>query len=175
MKHLSSQLTAEHLRLLSLALAATALFVGYAWRGQWVWALLFLILGAAGWMLPKILARPLGTPLFVVFAAAAGLGAANELPAVAMLIAILAALAYWDLDAFRERLKRVPASENTRLLEKLHAQRLGWVLGLGLALCLPGLLLHIKINLLWAMLLSLLIVIGIRQGIGFLRRNQEKL
>ena len=175
MKQLRAQPLAERLRLLGLALAAIALFVGYAWKDKWIEALLFLILGAAGWMLPKMLARPLGSPLFVVFAAAAGLGAANELPAPAMLIAILAALAYWDLDAFRERLKRVPASENTRLLEKLHVQRLGWVLGLGLALSLPGLLLHLKINLLWAMLLSLLIVISIRQGIDFLRQNQENL
>lgn len=175
MKRLMSLPLLERLRLLSLALAAIALCIGYAWNDQWVWALLFLALGGAGWVLPKRLARPLGPPLFTVFAAAAGLGAANLLPTPAMLLAILAALAYWDLDAFQERLKRVPASEDTRRLEELHLKRLAWVLGLGLALSLPGLLLHIKINLLWAMLLALLIIFGIRQGIGFLRQNHEKL
>ena len=180
-----SMLTIPHLRLFSLALAIAALAAGYIWNGIWELAVICIFLGILGWALdsknrPANKKHPAqnsavktGPALFLGIVAAAGLGAAIALPVLPMLAAVLAGLAYWDLDGFQERLERVPASEDTRLLEKLHLQRLAWVLGLGLALSLPGLLLDIQLNLGWAILLGLLIVVGIRLGIGFLRQNQE--
>lgn len=172
MKRLLGLPLIERLRLLSLILTTLALAVGYILDGHWPWVFVFLVLGVAGWWLPKFLDRPPGSLLFTLFVTAAALGALSGIPALAMLIATVSSLAFWDLDAFQERRKRFPASEDTRVLERYHLRRLAWVLGLGLALSLPGLLLHIKINLLWAMLLSLLAVFGIRWGIASLRQSQ---
>jgi hypothetical protein len=111
----------------------------------------------------------LGSVMFIFVVIAAALGILAEMPSLAMLVAILAALAAWDLNAFQARLALAPKDEKTLALEKAHLLRLGWVLGAGLFLSLAGLLVQIRLSLLWAMLLGVVVVFGIRLGLDALR------
>jgi hypothetical protein len=165
----------------SLLLASAALAAGFAWERQWSWAAFFLAAGGVGWIAAHLLApktypaaarsasNRLGSVMFIFVVIAAALGILAEMPSLAMLVAILAALAAWDLNAFQARLALAPKDEKTLALEKAHLLRLGWVLGAGLFLSLAGLLVQIRLSLLWAMLLGVVVVFGIRLGLDALR------
>jgi hypothetical protein len=96
------------------------------------------------------------------------------LPALPLLVAVLASLAYWDLDGFNQRLSRVDPSDATRSLEKSHLRRLIIALSLGLVVSLVALYVRIDLSMAWAILLSLLIVISLRLGIRALQGKQPK-
>jgi len=153
-------------RSISLLAAAGTLAAGYALGGLGMGAIACLVIGAAGalgLLRPKI---DFSQWLFIAFLSAATLGILIEMPELAMLLGLLAALAYWDLDAFQRRLGLVEPGEATSRLEKSHLGRLGLVLGLGLALGLAALFIRLNLTLCWGILLGLAIILGLRLGIG---------
>lgn len=160
-------------RTFSLCLAAVALALAYGLGIAWVWTPVFIVLGLLGWWAPAVLKLQPATALFIVFIAAAALGCILGLPTAAMLLAVLAALAYWDLDALHLRLSEVSDSPATRRLAAGHLKRLLAVLGLSLAAGLGAIFIHINLTLGWAMILGLVVIAGIRLGIGALNDNVE--
>ena len=96
-----------------------------------------------------------------------------ELPSMLLLVAVLASLAYWDLEGFHQRLSRVDSTDATHRLEKSHIRRLFIVLGLGLVVSLVALSIRIDLSMVWAILLGLVIVISLRLGIGALQHQKK--
>lgn len=155
-------------RLGSLILAAGALVTAFGAGDLWGWAIVFVTLGLFGAIGSRRLRASLGTFWLVIFVIAAAIGMIIGLPAWPLSVAVLAALAHWDLDAFNYRLSRADPTDSTRRLEKSHLLRLLIVLGLGMAVSLLALSIRINLSLVWAMLLVLVIVVGLRLGIGAL-------
>jgi hypothetical protein len=147
---------------------------GCAVGGHWLWVLGYVILALAGWLLLWRTRTVLGLWMFVVFQVSAVAGLLNGLSYWAMLVVMVAGLAFWDLDAFYWRLSRVKACDETRLVEKAHGKRLLITLAAGALLGAGGLLFELKLSLGWAILLGLVIFIGIRYGIAALHANDEK-
>ncbi len=167
-----------------VALAARGLAVassvaGCLLAGAWpataliVLAALALLLAA----LPPILARrgqrPWGPPL--TLAGFAGLAAAGLLLGVEagwMLLAVVAALAAWDLEHLYERLSH-PAYAGSQAgrgaVERVHLGRLLAVLAVGLLLGALGLLAPARLTFLPALLLSLLALLGLSWVVSFFR------
>jgi hypothetical protein len=106
---------------------------------------------------------------------AAAFGMVGGLPALPLLVAVLASLAYWDLDGFNQRLSRVSSTDATRSLEKSHLRRLIIALSLGLLVSLMALSIRIDLSMAWAILLGLVIVISLRLGIGALQHHKKPL
>jgi hypothetical protein len=156
-------------------LAAVALALGYGLGGLWTWmpiivalALLWLIGHWRGWGWTSSLGL-----VFTATVAAAGL--LLGVAAGWMLLGLVAALAAWALDSFRQRLRSVEsvAVQARRDLERRHIQRLLAVAGLGLLLA--AVVLGIKLELKFGvvLLLGLLAILGLGQTIGFLNRQSH--
>jgi hypothetical protein len=155
----------------SLAIAVILLAAGYALAGIWPGFLAALVLGAIGWFRPRPIRAYTGTVLFFALLGQAALGVLSQVSDPAMLFVSLAALAYWDLDAFVTRLQRVNRGPLTSKLEQVHLVRLLMILGIGLGIGLVGLTVRLQLGLGTAMLLSLIVILGIRFGVMVL---QEK-
>jgi hypothetical protein len=164
-------MSAPRLHLVSFALACLALAAGYGLSGSTGWAVVLIGFGLAGWGIIKWLKLAAGNIFFILMIVAAGLGPGNGANPFLMLISILAALAFWDLDAFLQRLALVEPSPITHELEHKHLRRLLVVLGAGLLLGGVGLVIKIELNLGWAVILGIVILIGIRLGIQSLNAN----
>ena len=152
------------LRLASLALATTSLVLGLAVAELWEGAVLVFILGIGAILALRRYSLQLGTPVFLLGAAgaAAGVFAQAQPVAMAMLVGFVAALAFWDLNAFYARLSGFESDEALLRLKKKHLRRLGPVLGLGLAAGLAGLGIRIQFSLGWALLLGAAVVVCLR-------------
>ncbi len=159
----------------SLVLAACALVIAYGAGNLWGWAILIAGLGILGGFGPRSLRIRFSRLWFVLFVMGAAFGMISGLPAVPLLVAVLASIAYWDLDGFNQRLSRVEASEATRSLERSHLRRLISALSLGLVGSLMALLMRIDLSMAWAILLGLVIVISLRLGIGALQQQKKPL
>ena len=159
----------------SLVLAACALVIAYGAGNLWGWAVLIAVLGILGGIGPRSLRIKFGGVWLIVFVIAAANGMINELPALPLVVAAVASLAYWDLDGFNQRLGRVEPSEATRSLEQSHLRRLISALSLGLVVSLMALSIRIDFSMAWAILLGLVIVISLRLGIGALQHQKKPL
>lgn len=157
----------------SLILAAEALAIAYGIGNLWGWAILMAGLGMLGGFGPASLRLRFGNAwlLFLVIAAANGM--MIGLPPLLLVMAVGASLAYWDLDGFNQRLGRVDPSDATRSLEKSHLRRLALALSLGLVVSLAALSIRIDLNLAWAILLGLVIMISLRLGIRALQAQKK--
>ncbi len=161
------------LALITTALAAGALALGYGLSGLWTWMLLVLALGLLwllgqrrgwGWMASAVL---------VLFVIAAASGLWFGLVAGWMLSGVVAALSAWDLDHFALRLRSVERVEGAHELERRHLRRLLIADGLGLLLAALALRVEIELSFGVALLLGLFAVLGLGQVIGFLRRESD--
>lgn len=157
----------------SLVLAACALVIAYGIGNLWGWAILIAGLGILGGFGPRSLRVRFNRLWLLGFVIAAAIGMLSGLPALPLLVAVLASLAYWDLEGFNQRLSRVDPSDATRSLEKSHLRRLILALSLGLVVSLMALLIRIDLSMVWAILLGLVIVISLRLGIGALQRQKS--
>lgn len=161
------------LRTFSLLLAASALVIAYGIGELWVWAILIAGLGILGGFGPRSLRTRFGNVWLLIFLIAAANGMMLRLPSALLVIAVVASLAYWDLDGFNQRLSSVEPSDMTRSLEKSHLRRLAFALSLGLAVSLVTLPIQIELGMVWAILLGLVIVISLRLGISALQRPKK--
>lgn len=153
----------------SLMLALGALALGYASGGLWFGALLLGLLAVVVRLAPLGLSLDKGTAVFILLLAAAAVGVLNSVSSVAMFAAALSALAYWDLEAFQHRLRRVKPDEATQALQQAHLKRLLGVLGVSLALSLVGLAVQIRLSIGWGILLGLAALVFIRLGLSLYR------
>lgn len=158
-------------RLGGLLLAAGALAIAFAAGGLWEWAIAFAAWGALAAAGTRWFGASLGTICLIIFVTAAATGMLLGLQPIALLVAVCAALAHWDLDAFGLRLSRADHTDLTRRLEKSHHLRLLVVLVLALAVSLLALSIRINLSLIGAMLLVLVIVISLRLGIAAIYKD----
>ena len=157
----------------SLILAACALVIAYGIGNLWGWAILIAGLGILGGFGPSSLRVRFNRLWLLGFVIAAVNGILSGLPALLLLVAVLASLAYWDLEGFNQRLSRVDPSDATRSLEKSHIRRLLIALGLGLVASLIGLSIRTDLSIIWAILLGLVIVISLQMGIRALQYQDK--
>ncbi len=124
----------ERLLWASIGLAAGTLALGYGLAGILLGALAAVILGGL-WLVGQW--RQLAWVASLGLVIAAGMAAAGLLLGVGAgwsLVAVVAALSAWDLDAFARRLNRAAKVEGQADLERQHLLRLLAVDGLGLVL-----------------------------------------
>ena len=109
----------------------------------------------------------------VVFIITAGYGVWKGITPGLMLILVIAALSAWDLESLAERLKRVKPVAVEPGIEQRHLARLLRVDAAGLVL--GGLALVMRINLSFALILLLGVVVayGLSQLILYLRRSNR--
>ncbi|MGD8624715.1 MAG: hypothetical protein PVF47_02325 [Anaerolineae bacterium] len=157
----------------TVGLATLALALGYGLGAQWTGTAAALAAGllwlAAWWRrLPWTAAA--GLVAFTILAAGGiwlGLGAGW------MLLALIAALAAWDLDAFARRLAGADRIHEEEAVERRHLARLGLVIGLGGFLALLALGIELRLTFLPALLLGLLAVIGLGRALSHIRQESD--
>lgn len=170
----------RRLRLISFGVCYAALALGFGLGGQLAWAVLWAVGGAAGLVLLYKSKLELGQAGFLLGVGGAAWGIWQGLPAWALVLALGAALAFWDLDAFLERLRAVGAVESPeaaaalRALERAHMRQLAWALGIGMALCAAGFWVKLELSLGWAIFLGVVVIAAIRLGVAAFEPRPEK-
>jgi hypothetical protein len=163
----------ERLLWASIVLAAGTLALGYGLAGILPGALAAVILGGL-WLVGQwrrfTWAASLG---FVISTSLAATGLFLGVVAGWMLVALVAALSAWDLDAFACRLNRAARVEGQANLERQHLLRLLVVVGLGLALAAVALGFRFRFHFGLALLLGMLVILGLSKAIGLLRRVSD--
>jgi hypothetical protein len=112
----------------------------------------------------------------VGFVLAAGMAAAGLLLGVGagwMLLAVVAALSAWDLDAFVRRLKDAARVVDRDALERQHLLRLLMVDGLGLGLAAVALGVRVRLGFGLVILLGILAILGLSRVISLLRHESD--
>lgn len=163
----------ERLLWASIGLAAGTLALGYGLAGILLGALAAVILGGL-WLVGQW--RQLAWVASLGLVIAAGMAAAGLLLGVGAgwsLVAVVAALSAWDLDAFARRLNRAAKVEGQADLERQHLLRLLAVDGLGLVLAAVALGVRFRFGFGLALLLGILAILGLSQAIGLLRQEGD--
>jgi hypothetical protein len=157
----------------SIILATLSLATGYALAG--FWAFTIFVIGAGllwlsalwrGWRLVISLS-------IIMVVGTAALGTWLEVSAGWLLFGVVATLAGWDLDDFSYRFGRTERGQGYATLQRIHLQRLAIVAGLGLLLGGIALSFELRLNMWWGLFLGALVVIGLSQAIGRLRRESD--
>ena len=163
----------ERLLWASIGLAAGALALGYGLAGLENGALAAVVPGglwAVGQWRRLVWVAPVG------FVSTAGISAAGLLLGVGvgwMLVAVVAALSAWDLDAFARRLRNAARVANRDDLEGQHLLRLLVVDGLGLALAAAALGVRLRLGFGLVVLLGILVILGLSRTISLLRHESD--
>ncbi len=108
--------------------------------------------------------------IFTVVAAALGLWFLNFPPGW-MFAGVIGALVAWDLTYFRYRQIFVIAPDERRRMEGRHLVRLSFVALLGFLLASLAMVLKLQFSFEWAMLLTLVVVIGTMQLVAWFRKR----
>lgn len=161
------------LRILSVVSGFAFLCLGFGLGGEWLWAGIILMVGAAGVVYMNWRKHEIGWAGLGFFLAAAAWGVYLSLPFWLMLLAALAGLAFWDLDSFHARLHLVTPNPETIQLEKAHLRRLLLALTMGGLLTLGFSFFQIRLSLGWAILIGLAVVLLIREGIRSLNLDGQ--
>jgi hypothetical protein len=156
---------------LFLISASILLAAGY-WLGGYVQiALALAILPIIGLI---FLWKGWGWVLSILLAIFSGLAAAGfylDLEPAWLISGILAALVAWDQEHLSRRIKSAGRIDAQPMLIKKHWIRLGWVCLAGLLLVGLTYLIQVEFTFGLAVVLAILAVIGLSQGIAFLRRS----
>lgn len=159
---------------LSTLLATASLALGFAAGGLGAAAPPILLIGLL-WSLGRRRGWDWISPLGLIsLYGAAAVGLLLNLEAGWMLLAAVATLSAWDLDAFLQRLGDAERGGAVRDLERRHLGRLLLVNGSGLALGGMALELSVRLSLVAAILLGLLTLAGLSQMIALLRPDSAR-
>jgi hypothetical protein len=157
----------------SIGLATVTLLLGYSLALSWPGGAGALLLGLL-WLIGQYRRWPqiasLGLAGFVGLAA---VGIWQGVPAGWLFVSSVAALVAWDLAHFAQRLEQAEqvAAEN-RLVQD-HLRQLAGVAGLGLLAGGVALTFQLELNLGWAMLLVVLVLIGLGRMLQAIRRASD--
>jgi len=153
--------------------AALSLVIGYALAGYWVGAafavgtgLLWLAALWRGW-------RPVISLSVIIVVGIAALGTWLGVSAGWLLFGLIATLVAWDLGDFSHRFERSEHRQGYATLQRIHLQRLAVVAGSGLLLGGIALNSELELNIWWGILLGVLVIFGLSQAIGRLRRESD--
>jgi len=157
----------------SMVPAALSLAIGYALAGFWVGAA-FAVGAGLLWLaaLWRDWRRVIGLSVIIVVGIAA-LGTWLEVSAGWLLFGLIATLVAWDLDDFSHRFGQSEHRQGYGTLQRIHLQRLAVVTGSGLLLGGIALNFELELNMWWGILLGVLVILGLSQAIGRLRRESD--
>ncbi len=166
------KLTAKLLPL-SIVLAVGAPLVAYVLAGKLAFAFVLLLLGLCWWVgvyrrrswLGDLCASGI---LLMVMA-----GKLSDLSSIWLLVGVLAVLAAWDMDHFRQRYYQAERVEGEAELEWRHLGRLALVLGIGGGMAGLALVVRLRLNFAVVVLLTLLVAIGLSRLVMRLRRQSN--
>ena len=153
----------------SIGVATFGLALACAVYALWVVAAIAIVVGliwAIGQWYNVAWAAPIGFAVFVVLIA---YGVWANVPASWMLGNMIAALAAWDLQIFRNSLQEVERIDAAGGLVRVHLLRVLIVAGLSLLLGALGLSIVLDIGMTWIMLIGILAALGLSQTLKFLR------
>ncbi len=154
-----------------LLTAVLCLATGYWIAGQWIGAILAILIGPAWWLAQKYPHSQL--PLFCLVGSV-GLAVAGRLigsPPFLMIFASALALAGWDLVVLDSALGNHASGEQTRHYENRHLQSLMLALASGLLAALLGRFLTIQIPFLVWMLFIALILFALDRVWDYLKKT----
>ncbi len=163
----------QRISIIAICLATLSLGIGYAAARYWAMLPMFAFLCGLwlglrlqnwGWVHSIAL---------LIYSGLAAFGLLARVPAVWMLICLLAALSAWDLEYFLRRVKSIEQEETARLLAQQHLQRLAAVDGVGLILAGAALAVQSRFSLGVGLVVGLLAILALSQVIGFLRRESD--
>ena len=157
--------------IICLILSVLCLAAGYGIAGQWLGAMLAVLIGPAWWLARNYPGSHL--PL-VCLLGSVGLAVAGTLigsPPFLMVIASALALAVWDLLVLDSALGNTSSVEQTRRYENKHLQSLTLALGSGLLAALLGRFLNIQMPFILLMLLITFILFALDRVWGYIKNT----
>jgi hypothetical protein len=152
-----------------ILLATGALLVSFGVHGWWSWTVPTAVIAAA-WMVGQW--RQWGWTASVGLACCtclAVVGLFFDLSVGWALLALVAALTAWDLDHLARRLGSVQGTEQARLVEARHVQRLLVVDAMAVLLAILALEIEFELSFTSALLLGLVAIFGLGQVVRLLR------
>ena len=154
-----------------LLLAVLCLAAGYGIAGQWMGALLAILMGPA-WLLAR---KYPGSRLpLVCLLVTVGFAVAGRLigsPPLLMIFASAAALAVWDLSYLDSELENPSSVEQTRRYETRHLQSLALALGSGLLGTVLGSFLKIQMPFIVWMLFIAFLLFALDRVWGYIKNT----
>jgi hypothetical protein len=157
----------------SIVLATLSLAAGYIFAGFWPGAITSIVVGSL-WLVALWRSwRPMETLCIILFVGIAALSSWLDVPTGWLLFGIIATLAGWDLGDFAHGFGKTEHVQGYATLQRIHLQRLAVVAGLGLLLGGIALSVELRLNMWWGILLGILVIIGLSQAIGRLRRESD--
>ncbi len=163
----------KNLVFFSIGLTTLDLASGYALDGLWSWVIVIMAVGLL-WLLGQW--RGWGqvtAAAIIVFIGLTAFGMRLNISPGWMLFSLTATLIAWDLAHFSHRLQQVDQVKELARLQRGHLQRLLLVAGLGLLLGTVALNLQFELNLGWGVFLGALIIVGLSQVVGRVRRESD--
>ena len=158
---------------ISIGLATLVFGLAYAVAGQRSQALPVVTLGLL-WILGQQLGWTwTGAMGLIAFTGAAVFGIWARLPALWMLLGMVATLGAWDLHRYSLQLQGAQLVEGGAQLTRSHLQRLLAVSGLGLLLGGLALQVQVDLNFGWALLLGVLAILFLSRAIEFITRKSD--
>lgn len=178
-------ITARRIGLAAILVAGAAIIAagllqvsGVVLSGGWLIALLAAA-AAALWLADYARAQHrLASPMLVAFVVLAAVSAGLPGGRALAPLAVVAALAAWDLDRFAARMDAVAATDEAqraerRRLEVQHLYRLAVVAVLGLALAWLAEAIRVELSFGWAIVLGLLAALGLAALVRALVRESD--
>ena len=163
----------KNLVFLSIGLTTLGLATGYALNGFWGWVIVIVALGLL-WLVGQWRGwGPVTTLAIIAFIGITMIGMWSGTSPGWMLFSLVATLVSWDLTHFTHRLQQAERIEEQARLQRVHLQHLLVVAGLGLLLGGISLNLQFELNLGWGIFLGALVIIGLSQVVGRVRRESD--
>lgn len=115
--------------------------------------------------------RWIASPAMVTLTLLAALGMTRGASPILLFVGSVASLVAWDLDQFTRRLQRAACAFDAAALAAEHLRRLAAVSALGLLLGLIALVVHLRLDIGWALAIGLVAAVSLSRAIRFLRRE----
>jgi hypothetical protein len=154
-----------------LIISVLCLAAGYGIAGQWIGAMIAILIGPA-WLLAR--KYPDSQLPLICLLGSVGFAVAGRLvgsPPLPMIFASALALAVWDLLVLDSALGNHSSVEQTRRYENKHLQSLTLALGSGLFAALLGRFLNIQMPFLVLMLLITFILFALDRVWGYIQKT----
>ena len=162
---------AEQFYFMSLAAVTISVGVGYIASGFSAWAIAIFLLGGF-WAIAYLWKWPWGNSFsFALFCLAIVFGAWVEVNQYWLIIAIISALAAWDIANLIARTRRVARIDDEDNIVVHHLRRLGGVLVIGLVVCLLALNLRLTLTFGWILILGFMMILALSKVVSFLRQR----
>lgn len=154
----------------SIVISMGSLAWGYSEAGFDVFVRWVLILGAV-WLVTAWRGWSwLSSPALFFAVLASALGLWFGLTPGWMFSGGIFALFAWDMTDFRRRMQSVAADDNARAMERRHIARISLLSLIGLFLASIAMLVRVKFTFEWGALLVFVILLGLGQLVGWLRK-----